>query len=224
MSDAPASLTVFVWADVVCPWCCLGKAHLDRALEAFAHRESVNVEWRSFELDPNAPRERPESLSEHLAARLGRSIQEVDELQDQIRQRGLDFGIDFRFDIARTGNTFDAHRLLHLAKSHSRQGELATALYRAYFTDGQSIGQPDVLREVAMGVGLDAAVLDAVLESDAYADHVRADEEAARSMKVTGVPFFVFDGRLAAGGAQPPDVLLAGLEQAWATREVTPSR
>jgi predicted DsbA family dithiol-disulfide isomerase len=212
------TMTVEVWADVVCPWCRLGKAYLERAIAQFEHAQSVDVVWRSFELDPNAPASRPESLNEHLSRKLGRSPEQVDELQEMIRQRGAEVGVDFRFDHAKTGNTFDAHRLLHLAKDEGLQGELSDALYQAYFTDGEPIGDPATLARVAVQVGLDPAVIEAVLSSDRYADAVRADEAEAQALQVTGVPFFVFDRRVAAGGAQPPEVLLSGLEQAWALR------
>lgn len=212
------TMTVEVWADVVCPWCRLGKAYLERAIAQFEHAQSVDVVWRSFELDPKAPASRPESLNEHLSRKLGRSPEQVDELQEMIRQRGAEVGVDFRFDHAKTGNTFDAHRLLHLAKDEGLQGELSDALYQAYFTDGEPIGDPATLARVAAQVGLDPAAIEAVLSSDRYADAVRADEAEAQALQVTGVPFFVFDRRVAAGGAQPPEVLLSGLEQAWALR------
>jgi predicted DsbA family dithiol-disulfide isomerase len=217
-ANSQSVMTVEVWADVVCPWCRLGKAYLDEAIQGFEHRDDVTVVWRSFELDPSAPASRPESLNEHLAQKLGRSPDQIDELQEMIRQRGADVGVDFRFDDAKTGNTFDAHRLLHLAKDQGLQAELSDALYQAYFTDGVAIGDPDSLVEVATSVGLAADEVRGVLDSSRYAEAVRADEAEARALQVTGVPFFVFDRRVAAGGAQPPDVLLAGLEQAWAAR------
>lgn len=210
------TMTVEVWADVVCPWCRLGKAYLEQAIAQFEHAESIDVVWRSFELDPNAPASRPESLNEHLSRKLGRSPEQVDELQEMIRQRGADVGIDFRFDQAKTGNTFDAHRLLHLAKDAGRQGELSDAFYQAYFTDGEPIGDPATLARIAVEAGLDADAVESVLASDRYADAVRADEAEAQALQVSGVPFFVFGRRVAAGGAQPPEVLLSGLEQAWA--------
>jgi predicted DsbA family dithiol-disulfide isomerase len=218
--DTPSddTLTVEVWADVVCPWCRLGKAYLEEAVRQFEHPEAVEVLWRSFELDPNAPATRPESLNEHLAQKLGRSPEQVDELQEMIRLRGADVGVDFRFDETKTGNTFDAHRLLHLAKDHDLQGVLSDALYQAYFADGLPIGDPQTLASIAIATGLDAEDVRAVLESDRYADAVRADEAEARALQVTGVPFFVFGRRVAAGGAQPPGVLLSGLQQAWAGR------
>ena len=216
--DSASVMTIEVWADVVCPWCRLGKAYLDEALTQFDRAERVEIIWRSFELDPSAPAVRPGSLTEHLVEKLGRSEQQIQELNEMIRERGAAVGVDFRFEDATSGNTFDAHRLLHLAKDRGLQQELADALYQAYFTDGLPIGDKDALAAVAVATGLDEHEVTSVLEGDRYADAVRADEAEARSLQVTGVPFFVFDRKVAAGGAQPPDVLLAGLEQAWAAR------
>jgi predicted DsbA family dithiol-disulfide isomerase len=211
-------MTVEVWSDIVCPWCRLGKAQLDVALARFEHAPAVSVVWRSFELDPSAPPIREETLEQQLAVKLGRRPDEIASMHEQMQQRGAALGIDFRFDIAQSGNTFDGHRLLHLARDRGRQNALASALFQAYFTDGEPIGDPSALQRIAESCGLDPDEVREVLSSDAYARDVRADEEAARAMQVSGVPFFVFDGRFAASGAQPPEVLLAGLEQAWASR------
>jgi predicted DsbA family dithiol-disulfide isomerase len=214
---AESPMTVEVWADVVCPWCRLGKAYLDVALTRF-DRAEVDVVWRSFELDPQAPTVLDESLTDHLVRKFGSSEQQVAELNEMIRVRGEAVGVEFRFDEARPGNTFDAHRLLHLAKEKGAQAELAEHLFQAYFTDGRAIGDLSTLESIAVEAGLDPLDVQAVLASDRYASEVRHDEAEARALQVTGVPFFVFDRRVAAGGAQPPDVLLAGLEQAWAAR------
>ena len=211
-------MTVEVWADVVCPWCQLGKAYLESAIARFEHADSVEVVWRSFELDPQAPAVREGSLTDHLVRKLGGSVEQVDELHEMICQRGSEVGVDFQFDVAKPGNSFDAHRLLHLAKERGRQAELADALYTAYFTDGQPIGEPTALATIATGAGLQPHEVADVLGSDRYGPDVRADEAEAQSLGVSGVPFFVFDRRVAASGAQPPEVLLGGLEQAWAAR------
>lgn len=215
---ASEAFTVEVWADVVCPWCRLGKAYLERAIADFEHADDVTVVWRSFELDPNAPRRRPESLTEHLTAKLGRSADEVDQLHAMIQGRGEAVGVTFDFDAAQPGNTFDAHRLLQLGAAQDVQGAVADRLYEGYFAEGRAIGDPADLTELAVEAGLDEADVREVLATDRFAAEVRADEDEARALQVTGVPFFVFDRRVAASGAQPPEVLLAGLQQAWAAR------
>lgn len=218
MSQNESAMIVDVWADIVCPWCRLGKANLEHALQAFAHGDAVDVVWHSFELDPNAPAVRDETLSRYLAQKLGRTEEQVDQLHDQICERGAAVGVDFDFANAKSGNTFDAHRLLHLARERGCQDVLATEFYRAYHAGGEPIGSHEALHRMAVASGLDPDEVRMVLQSDAYANDVRADELSAQQMGIGGVPFFVFDGRLAASGAQPPDVLLAGLEQAWETR------
>jgi len=220
--DNPSSMTVGVWADVVCPWCRLGHAYLEQALSDFDHSDEVAVVWRSFELDPAAPRQQDGTLTDHLVAKLGRDRQEIHELNGMIVARGCEVGVDFRFDDAQPGNTFDAHRLLHLAADRGLASELMNRLYSAYFTEGLAIGDPSTMEALAIEVGLDADEVRAVLASDQYADRVRRDEAEARDLQVSGVPFFVFDRRLAAAGAQPAEVLLAGLQQAWDSRPPAP--
>jgi len=156
---------------------------------------------------------------DHLAAKYGGTTAQIEGMVGDVVARGRALGIDFRFDIARTGNTFDAHRLLHLAREHGRQDELKGRLMDAYFTEGRPIGSPATLEEVAVESGLDRDEVRAVLSSDRYAADVRADEDEARALQVGGVPFFVFDRRLAASGAQPPEVLLGALRQAWQARD-----
>ena len=124
-----------------------------------------------------------------------------------------------RLDLARSGNTFDAHRLLHLAAEHGLQGQLKERLLAAYFTQGRAIGESETLHELAVAVGLPGDVVAKVLDSDAYAGDVRADEQLARDYDITGVPFFVIDGRYAVAGAQRTDVLLDVLEQAWSEKD-----
>lgn len=208
-------MVVDVWSDVVCPWCRIGTVELDRAIAQFDGE--VEVRLHSFELDPSAPPLREESLAEQLGAKYGAGPEQVDAMFDGVRQRGAALGIDFRFDIARSGNTFDAHRLLHLAATHDRQGALSERLFRAYFSEGEAVGDPAVLERLATDAGLDAGEVRQVLDSDQFAAEVRADEEQARQLQVSGVPFFVIDGRYGVPGAQPAEVLLSALQQAATT-------
>lgn len=213
-----ATMTVEVWSDVVCPWCCIGKAHLEQALSEFDHAVDVEVVWRSYELDPDAPAIRNESIAEQLAVKYGEDSDEISAMLDSVTKRAAGLGLDFRFDQARSGNTLDAHRLLHLAKARGLQAELKARLFAAYFTEGEAIGDPATLERLAIQAGLEPGEVREVLGSDLFADDVRADEAEARELQVSGVPFFVFDRRLAVPGAQPPDRLLGALQQAWALR------
>ncbi len=211
-------MQVDVWSDVVCPWCYVGLANLDAAIADLDLGDDVEVVLHSFQLDPRARTRSPEEAVEARARKYGTTVGAIRARQAHLVSLGAERGIDFRFDRAWSGNTFDAHRLLHLARERGVQRELKARLGRASFTDGEPIGEHDTLRRAAGEVGLDPVEVDAVLAGDAYADAVRADIEAAHDMDVTGVPFFVVDGRLALAGAQAPEVLGRVLRKAWDER------
>jgi predicted DsbA family dithiol-disulfide isomerase len=204
-----------IWSDVVCPWCYVGKRHLEQALGRFVHRDEVDVVWKAYELDPHAPPERVGSYPERIARKYGISDGQARASIQRIVDAGADAGIDFRFDDLRAGNTFDAHRLLHFAQSLGVQNDLKERLLFATFTEGRPIGDPETLVELAGDVGIAEPEARRVVESDAFEREVRQDEARAMETGVTGVPFFVFDGRLGVSGAQPPETLLHVLERAW---------
>jgi predicted DsbA family dithiol-disulfide isomerase len=224
------TMRVEIWSDVVCPWCYIGKRRFEAALARFDHRDEVERVWRSFELDVSAPPSTPEqgSYAERLATKYGSSVAEAQGMIDNMTVTAAKEGLDFRFDLARPGNTFDAHRLLHLALEHGRQDVLKERFDRATFTDGSPVSDHTALRRLALEVGLPAAEVDGVLSSDRYSAAVRADEAQARAYGINGVPFFVVDGRYGISGAQPADLILQTLEQAWAERSplsvLTPGR
>jgi len=210
---------VDIWSDVVCPWCAIGRARFEAALAEFPHRADVQVRWHSFELNPQAPRELPESLVEHLAAKYGVSVDEANKMHGNMTELAAADGLDFHFERARSGNTFDAHRLLHHALETGGpqlQDRLKERFFRAYLTDGEPIGDPATLVRVAEETGLDADESRAVLASDRYADAVRADEQQASRYGITGVPFFVIDEKYGVSGAQPAENLREVLDTAWA--------
>lgn len=212
-------MPVEVWSDVVCPWCCIGRAHLQLALAEFEHGRSVEVTWRSFELNPASPRMATGSLAEQLGRKYGGTPADIEAMFEGVTARAAAVGLDFRFDQAQSGNTVDAHRLLHLARAAGRQDELKERFFTAYFTEGEAIGDPGTLSRLARQVGLDPADVDDVLATDRYLDEVRADEAEAHALQVSGVPFFVIDRRYAVAGAQPTEVLVGALRRAWAERE-----
>ena len=221
-------IRVDVWSDVVCPWCYVGKRRLEAALEKFAGKGDVEVVWRAFELDPRAetppPGAAPVPYPERIAKKYGKSTAEAAAMIARTAETARADGLDFRFDRARPGNTFDAHRLIHLAGEHGKQDAMKERLLRAYMTEGAAIGERDTLVKLAAEVGLDADEARAALEGERFTDDVRADEREARDIGIRGVPFFVFDGRLAVSGAQPAEVLLGALERAKAERAPRGSR
>ena len=211
-------MRVDIWSDVVCPWCYVGKRRFEAALAAFPHRDIVEVRWRSFELDPRAPRRRDGDRIEHLAAKYRIPRDQAEAMDRQITEAGRSVGLDFHLDRTQGGNSFDAHRLLHLATEQGLADEVKERLLRGYFSEGEPIGDPAVLARLAIEAGLSAAEVDDVLAGDRYAESVRADEAAARALGATAVPFFVIDETYGIAGAQPPEIFTNVLERAWSER------
>ncbi len=181
-------MNIEIWSDVVCPWCSIGKRRLEAALEQFDHRDDVEIIWRSFELDPNAPRRRDGDLVRHLATKYGMTHEQAVASQARITAVAADAGLDFHLDHAQPGNTFDAHRLLHLAAVRGVQDEVKERLLAAYVSEGAAIGDPETLVRLAGEAGLDADEARHVLDGDTYTEEVRADEREATRLGVTRRP------------------------------------
>jgi predicted DsbA family dithiol-disulfide isomerase len=214
-------MKVEIWSDIACPWCYVGKRRFESALQQFEHADAVEVVWRSFELDPHAPRVHEESQNELLGRKYRLSAERVREMNERLTGEAGKEGLDFQLERVRVGNTFDAHRLVHLAAESGQADAMKERLMRAYFTEGGTVGEPETLRRLAGELGLDPRRADEVLASDAYAADVRADEARARALGITGVPFFAFDERYGVSGAQPAEVLLVALRQAYEEMEPT---
>ena len=210
-------MRVEIWSDVVCPWCYIGKRRFEAALARFPHAAQVEVLWRSFELDPAAPpsTETHGPYAEHLAHKYGLPTAQAQSMIDNVTKVAAGEGLDFRFDIARRGSTFDAHRLLHLGLEKGVQNDLKERLDHATFTEGLSVSDHSALAEVAIETGLDEIEAKEVLTSDRFADAVRADQARARGFGISAVPFFVVDEKYGVAGAQDPDMLLEVLTKAW---------
>ncbi len=210
-------MRVDIWSDVICPWCYVGKARFANALNAFAHRDEVEVVYRSFELDPSYPKDRHETTLAMLSSKYGMS--EADARAAESRIAGLAAAEGLGFDPVRPiGNTFGIHRVLQLGLAKGVQGELIRAVDQAYFAQAQQVFDRDVITGIAAGAGLDATLAGDVIDGDAYAEEVRQDELQARQLGITGVPFFVFDMALGVSGAQPMETLANALQQAWERR------
>jgi predicted DsbA family dithiol-disulfide isomerase len=213
-----AMMNVEIWSDVACPWCAIGKRRFEAALEGFEHRDEVRVTWRSFELDPDAPAERTGDRVDALAKKYGISREQAQAAQDHITREAAGEGLDFRFDVARSGNMFDAHRLLQLAARHGAQAALADRLFRAYLSEGALVSDHDVLVRCAVDAGIPEDDARETLASDRFAAEVRADEELASRLGISAVPFFVVDRAIGASGAQPPEILRELLRRGWEQR------
>jgi Predicted dithiol-disulfide isomerase involved in polyketide biosynthesis len=216
-------MKVEIWSDIACPWCYVGKRRFERALEQFEHARDVEVVWRSFELDPHAPRTHAESQDELLAKKYGMPVETARAMNERMTAEARKEGLEFHLDRVRVGNTFDAHRLVHLAAESRRADAMKERLMRAYFTEGEAVGDPATLVRLGIDVGLDEAKVREVVSGSAYAKDVRADEERARAFGISGVPFFAIDERYGVSGAQPSEVLLDALRQAYEEAEATPT-
>lgn len=208
-------MKVEIWSDIACPWCYIGRRRFETALSQFEHADEIEVVWRSFELDANAPREYPGTVADMLVERKGMPREQIIGMNKQIATLGVEEGLTFNFDMVRVGNSFDAHRLIHYAAAQGLQSEMKERLQKACFIDGLPYGTVETLVQLAGEVGLDTAEARRVLESDEYGAAVREDERRAQSIGVSGVPFFLFDDKYAVSGAQPASLFQQALNQAW---------
>ena len=211
-------MKVEIWSDVVCPWCYIGKRRFEHALAQFAHRDEVEVVWRAFELDPTRTGSTEGDYATRLAEKYGRTVPQAQQMLDSMTEAAAAEGLAFHFEKAQASGTFDAHRLLHLAAEHGLQDALKERLLAASFTQGEPVGEAETLVRLAAEVGLDAEQARRVLAEGSYAREVRAEQAQAQALGITGVPFFVVDGRYGVSGAQPAALLLQTLEQAWSER------
>lgn len=209
-------MRVEIWSDVICPWCYLGKRRFEAALGRFGHPGEVEVVWRSFQLDPEAPRVSSETMNQVLARKYRMPAVQAAALNARMESLAAEAGLEYHLGSARYANTFDAHRLLHLAHRHDLQPAMQERLMRAYFTENLPLGDSETLVRLGSEVGLDPAESRAVVQSNDYADEVHHDVQRAMSLGIRGVPFFVVDETYGVSGAQSSKVLLEILERAWA--------
>jgi predicted DsbA family dithiol-disulfide isomerase len=217
-------MRIEIWSDVVCPWCYIGKRRLETALDRSGHRDDVEIVYRSFQLDPAAPRVPVESVAQSLGSKYGGGPEAGQQMIDRVEAVAAEEGLLFRLGEAQRVNTVDAHRLLHLALADggpALQYALSEELLAAYFLRAENVADHDLLRRTAEKVGLDAAHVDRVLASEEFADAVERDIREAASLGATGVPFFVIDRKYGVSGAQPADTFVQVLERAWSDSHPT---
>jgi predicted DsbA family dithiol-disulfide isomerase len=211
-------MDVEIWSDIACPWCYVGKRRFEAALAQFEHRDEVTVRWRSFELDPQAPPERGGDRAQHLAEKYGMSLEQANAAEQQMTGVAAGEGLDFRFDIARAGNTFDGHRIVHLAAEHELEDAMKERLLRAYLSEGQLVADPETLVRLAAEVGVPEDEARETVAGKRFADDVRADEQDAARLGISAVPTFIVDRAIGGSGAHPPEALLGLLRQGWERR------
>jgi len=213
-------MRVDIWSDVRCPFCYIGKRKFEKGLEQFAQKEQVEVVWHSFELDSNAETRKDVNVYDYLAERKGQSVEWSVQMHKQVADMAKEVGLEYNFDNAVVANSFNAHRLIALAKKSGLGDVAEEKMFKAYFTDGKNIDDDDTLVEIGKQIGIKETEVKALLESEAYAQDVRDDELRAHEIGVNGVPFFVVNNKYCLSGAQEPDTFKQVLEHAWREYEI----
>ncbi|WP_404428113.1 DsbA family oxidoreductase [Sutcliffiella horikoshii] len=208
-------MKIEIWSDYVCPFCYIGKRRLEKALEDFPHKDKIEIEYKSFELDPNAKRDTDFTIYEILAKKYGMPVEEAKRMSAGVAKQAAEVGLQFNFDTSIPTNTFDAHRLAKYAETKGKAKEMTERLLKSYFTESKHIGDKGYLKELAVSLGLDSAEVEEVLAGEAYEKDVRFDQREAREIGVQGVPFFVLNSKYAISGAQPPEVFAEALAKVW---------
>jgi predicted DsbA family dithiol-disulfide isomerase len=208
-------MKIEIWSDVMCPFCYIGKRKFETALAQFDHKNEVIVEWKSFQLNPNLVTDTSKNTIQHLAESKGWTMDYTQQSIQNVTDVATEVGLHFNFEKAVVANSFDAHRLLHLAKKHQLQNQCKELLLAAYFTEGKNTADHEVLTNIGIKIGLDASEISNLLASNQFEDEVNNDIHHAQKIGVRGVPFFVLANKYAISGAQSSETFLAALTQTW---------
>ncbi len=209
-------MKVEIWSDVMCPFCYIGKRRFEKALDQFSHKENIEVVWKSFQLNPDMQTQPGKSINQYLAEVKGWSLEQAQQVNAQVTNMAKDAGLDYDLDKAVVANSFDAHRLVQLAKTKGRGDEMEERLFKAYFTEGKNIADPFTLQRLGEDAGLDQGEVEELLASDSFSEMVNQDIYEAQQIGVRGVPYFVLNNRYAVSGAQASETFAGALNQAWA--------
>lgn len=203
-----------VWSDVVCPYCYLGKKKLEKAINKLNMEDQVEVIWRSYQLNPDFPMGKSAPSIDHLTESVGYSRTQVESMCNQLKEAGVAYGLDYRFDQAMTVNTFDLHRIIQWSKSLNKSNELGEDFMKSHFTEGKDLSVTETIIEVVAQAGLDTKKASQILSSDAYGSMVKEDIERAKKLGVRGVPFFLINEKVVISGAQDDQVFEKSLSRA----------
>ncbi len=206
-------MKVEIWSDVMCPFCYIGKRKFEKALSEFEGKEAVEIEWKSFQLNPDQETDPTKNINQYLSEIKGWSLEQAKEMNHRVSAMAKEVGLNYNLDKAVVANSFDAHRLIQLAKRKNLGDQMEEALFKAYFIDGKNTADHATLIALAGEAGIDETEAKAILDSGIFADEVEADIELAGQIGVRGVPFFVFDRKYAVSGAQPPEVFLETMKK-----------
>lgn len=208
-------LKIQIWSDVMCPYCYIGKRRIEEAIDLFGHKDAIEIEWKSFQLDASFVASPKDNIFDHLAEKYQKDRDWAVEMVDNMTQNAKNSGLDFQLGKAILANSYKAHRLLHLAKKHGVGHELKELLFKAYMTDGENVDDTNTLIALGEAVGMNKNVIEGVLNSDTYGTEVKKDIAMAQQIGVQGVPFFVFDNKYAVSGAQHVETFVKTLEKVW---------
>jgi predicted DsbA family dithiol-disulfide isomerase len=213
----PPKMKVEVWSDIMCPFCYIGKRNYESAISSFEGKNNIEIEWRSFQLDATIPKNSvvKENVYQYLADKKHIPYEQSVKLHEQVINMAKNAGLDYRFDKAIVANSFDAHRMIQLAKTRGLGDSAEEKLFHAYFTEGRDFGDHETLISIGKEIGLPEEEIKSALVSDEYAEKVEQDIQEASEIGVQGVPFFVFDRKYAVSGAQPPENFLQALNQSF---------
>ncbi|WP_114820151.1 DsbA family oxidoreductase [Chryseobacterium sp. KLBC 52] len=208
-------MKIEIWSDVMCPFCYIGKNNFEQALNKLPFKDEVEVEWKSFQLDPSLDPKETQDTLQYFREKKGFPETQATQMLGQVTQMGKGAGIDFNFGKTLITNTFSAHKLLHLAKKHNKSNEMEEALFIAHFIDGKNVGDTEVLVALAESLGIDKEEARQAITTDQLDDEVNQDIQEARNNGISGVPFFVLNGKYAVSGAQPAEVFENALQQTY---------
>ena len=208
-------MKIEIWSDVMCPFCYIGKRRFEDALQKSGHGNDVEIEWKSFQLNPDMKTDPNINIDQYLAYIKGFSLEHAKELNAHVTQMAAEAGLTYNFDRAVVANSFNAHRFSHLAKKYNLGDAAEEALFKAYFTDGKNMDDIATLIELGVSIGLNAHEIKNTLESDAYADNVKRDVAEAQYLGIRGVPFFVMNRKYGVSGAQAVPVFEETIEKAF---------
>lgn len=210
-------MKIEIWSDIMCPFCYIGKRHFEKALENFENKDALEIEWKSFQLDPSIPEDLEVGMTteEYLASRKGMGMDQVKQMIEQVNKMAQNAGLNYHPDGTLLANSFKAHRIIQFAKTKNLGDEIEEALFKAYFIDAKNLGSVEVLSEIAESVGLSKEDVREALENDQYAYFAKSDIKEAQELGISGVPFFVFDRKYGVSGAQPVEAFTQTLEKSF---------
>ena len=213
-------MKVEIWSDIMCPFCYIGKKNFEKAVQELPFKDQIEIEWKSFQLDPTLDSSETMTTNEYFRNKKGVSVEQAKQMTAQVAVMGKASGIDFNFENAFITNTYKAHQLLHLAKKYSKTNEVKEELFKAHFIEGKNVGNDNVLTEIAQSVGISDTDIQNCLQNNEFENDIQVDIKQAKDNRISGVPFFILDGKYGISGAQPAEFFVNALTQTYNESEI----